>query len=114
MPRVTILDRIRALDPEHDHQRIVHLCACYEFPFDMVRALEFALFRTFCAPRISALLDRTGEFLHRAQRRYDDTDLIVSALMNHGYDSPLGGAALRRSGRLEARWWQPMSGRGVP
>jgi hypothetical protein len=104
VPRAAILDQIRALDPERDHQRIVHLCACYEFPFDMVRALEFALFRTFCVPRISALLDQTGEFLRRAQRRYDDTDLIVSALMNHGYDSPLGRAALRRMNQIHRRF----------
>lgn len=81
MPRLTILEQIRALDPEKDHQRIVFLSTCYEFPFDTTRALEFALFRSFCVPSISALLDRTGEFRDRAQKRYDDTDLIVSELM---------------------------------
>ena len=104
MPRPSILDRIRTLDPERDHQGIVHLCACYEFPFDMVRSLEVALFRTYCAPRISALLDRTGEFRLRAQKRYDDTDLIVGALMAHGYDSPLGRAALRRMNQIHGRF----------
>jgi hypothetical protein len=104
VPRSTILDQIRTLDPERDHQRIVSLCACYEFPFDIVRSLEFALFRTFCVPSISALLNRTGEFLRRAQKRYDDTDLIISALMAHGYDSPLGRAALRRMNQIHRRF----------
>ncbi len=94
MKRPTILDQIRALDPERDHQRIVFLSSCYEFPFDTTRALEFALFRTFCVPRIARLLDGTGEFRNRAQKRYDDTDIIVSELMEHGYDSERGRRAL--------------------
>jgi hypothetical protein len=65
MPRASILDEIRALDPEADHARIVFLCSCYDFAFEATRALEFALYRTYCVPSISALLDRTGEFQHR-------------------------------------------------
>jgi hypothetical protein len=34
------LAEIRRLDPVRDHVRIVHLHACYEFPFDTTRALE--------------------------------------------------------------------------
>ena len=81
MSRYAILREIQKLDPEKDDQCIVFLSSRYELPFDTSRALEFALFRTFCVPSISALLDRTGEFHHRAQKRYDDTDLIVSELM---------------------------------
>ena len=69
MSRYDILHAIEKLDPERDHHRIIFLSTCYDFPFDTTRALEFALFRTFCAPRISNLLDRTGEFLNRAQKR---------------------------------------------
>jgi hypothetical protein len=104
MPRATILDEIRRLDPECDHQRIVFLSTCFEFPFDTTRALEFALFRSFASPRVSALLDRTGEFAHRAQKRYDDTDIIVSELMEWGYDSERGQRALRRMNQLHARF----------
>jgi hypothetical protein len=88
--RPTILDEIRALDPRQDHQRIVHLIACFEFPFDTTRALEFALFRTFCVPSIAALLDQTGEFRLRAQKRYDDTDLMGSELMEWGRANGMG------------------------
>jgi hypothetical protein len=104
MARDAILNEIRSLDPVKDHQRIVFLSTCYEFPFDTTRALEFALFRTFCVPRIAALLDRTGEFRHRAQKRYDDTDLIVSELMEWGYDSERGKRALRRMNQLHGRF----------
>src|SRR3954447_12991882 len=96
MRRPTILDRMGPLDPERDHQRIVFLSTCYDFPFDTTRALEFALFRTFGVPSVSAVLDQTGEFLRRAQKRYDDTDILVSELMEWGYDSDRGKAALRR------------------
>ena len=96
MSRYAILETIRRLDPEKDHQRIVFLSSCYDFPFDTPRALEFALFRNFCVPSISALLDRTAEFQKRPQKRYDDTDIVVSELMEWGYDSDRGKRALRR------------------
>jgi hypothetical protein len=104
MFRPSTLDQIRALDPQADHERIVFLCTCYEFPFDTTRALEFALFRTFCVPSISALLDQTGEFQRRPQKRYDDTDLIVSELMEWGYSSERGKRALRRMNQLHGRF----------
>ncbi|MBV9826887.1 MAG: DUF2236 domain-containing protein [Alphaproteobacteria bacterium] len=104
MPQPSILEQIHALDPLHDHQRIVFLSTCYDFSFDTTRALELALFRTFCVPSISALLDRTGEFYARAQKRYDDTDLIVSELMERGYDSERGRRALRRMNQQHGRF----------
>ena len=104
MSRYAILRAIQKLDPEKDHQRIVFLSSCFDFPFDTTRALEFALFRTFCVPSISALLDWTGEFRLRAQKRYDDTDLIVSELMEWGYDSERGRRALRRLNQLHGRF----------
>jgi hypothetical protein len=104
MMRSHVFDEIRALDPVRDHQRIVFLSTCYDFSFDTTRALEFALFRTFCVPSIAALLDRTGEFGQRAQKRYDDTDLIVSELMEWGYDSERGRRALRKMNQLHGRF----------
>lgn len=62
------------------------------------------LFRTFGVPSISALLHRTGEFERRAQKRYDDTDIIVSELMEHGYDSARGHAALARMNAIHGRF----------
>jgi hypothetical protein len=104
MFRSPVLEEIRRLDPEKDHQRIIFLCTRVDFPFDTTRALEFALFRTFSVPRIAALLDKTGEFLQRPQKRYDDTDIIVSELLEHGYDSERGRAALRRMNQLHGRF----------
>ena len=44
--RYDILHNIEQLDPERDHQRIVHLSFGYDFPWDSIRALEIALYRT--------------------------------------------------------------------
>jgi hypothetical protein len=104
MSRFAILKEIRRLDPVTDHQRIVFLSTCFEFPFDTTRALEFALYRTYCVPSVSALLDRTGEFARDAQKRYDDTDIIVSELLEWGYDSDRGKRALRRMNQIHGRF----------
>ncbi|HEY3158120.1 MAG TPA: oxygenase MpaB family protein [Vicinamibacterales bacterium] len=94
--RFDILREIERLDPERDHQRIVHLSFGYDFPWDSIRALEIALYRTYCVPSISALLDRTGEFRERTQQRYDDTSLIVAEMCKWGYESGRGKEALER------------------
>lgn len=97
------LRRIEALDPVRDHQEIYRISAAYEFPWDYQRALELALFKTFCVPAVSGLLDATGEFRDRPQRRYDDTRLLMAELVEHGYDSARGREALRVVNRLHAR-----------
>jgi hypothetical protein len=98
------LREIERLEPVADNQRIVHLDVCYEFPFDTTRSLELALFRTFAVPSVAALLDSTGEFAARAQKRYDDTDLILSTIAEHGYDSEPGRRAIRRMNRIHGRF----------
>jgi ER-bound oxygenase mpaB/B'/Rubber oxygenase, catalytic domain len=96
MSRFANLDEIRKLDPEKDHQRIAYLDTVFEFPWDTTRSLEFALFRTYAVPRSSALLVHTQELEVRTQKRYDDTVLILSEIVEHGYDSERGRAALKR------------------
>ncbi len=98
------LREILTLDPERDAHRIVRIDTVYEFPFDTVRSLEFALFRTFASPAVSRLLDETKEFALRAQRRYDDTDLILSTIIESGYDSDEGKRAIRRMNGLHRRF----------
>jgi len=98
------LREIRRLDPVADNSRIVYLDTCFEFPWDTTRSLELALFRTFAVPSIAELLDRTGEFDRAAQKRYDDTDLILSTIVEAGYESDLGKQAIRRMNRIHARF----------
>ncbi len=98
------LAEIERLDPVRDHARIVYLDACVEFPFDVTRALELAFFRTFAVPRIAELLASTGEFTGRPLKRYDDSDLLISSFVEHGYDSPAGRAAIRRMNQIHGRF----------
>jgi hypothetical protein len=98
------LREIRGLDPVTDHARIVQIDTCYEFPWDTTRSLELALFRTFAVPSVAALLDSTGEFASRAQKRYDDTDLILSTIGEEGYDSAAGRRAIRRMNQIHGRF----------
>lgn len=98
------LDEIERLDPERDCRRIVFVDTFYEFPFDTTRALELAFFKTFAVPSIAELLDSTGEFVERGQKRYDDTDLLISAFSEDGWDGPLGKRALRRMNQIHGRF----------
>lgn len=95
---------IEGLDPVIHHQDIVRISAGYEFPWDYQRALEFALFRTYCVPSISELLARTGEFEKRPQKRYDDTALLMAELVEHGYDSDRGRESLRNVNRMHGKY----------
>ncbi|MEM1256324.1 MAG: oxygenase MpaB family protein [Cyanobacteria bacterium P01_H01_bin.21] len=104
MGRYDIAQKIETMDPQQDAIAICHLLAGYEFPWDITRALEVALLRTFCVPSIAKLLDRTGEFQHHTQKRYDDTGIIVSELFKWGYNHPRGQAFLQRMNAIHSRF----------
>ncbi|MEU4620163.1 oxygenase MpaB family protein [Actinoplanes sp. NPDC023801] len=104
MGRYDLRDRIASLDPERDHLEIYQISSGREFPWDYTRALEFALFRTYCVPSISKLLAATGEFRDRPQRRYDDTALLMAEMAAHGYDSERGREALKVVNRAHGRY----------
>ena len=74
------------------------------FPWDMNRALELALLKTFCLPSISGLLHQTGEFEQRPRKRYDDTALIVAELVRLGPDTPQGQAVIQRLNRIHGTY----------
>ncbi len=102
--RTSLIDEIRALDPERDAQRIVVLDASHEFPWDTQRSLELAFYRTYAVPAIAELLDSTGEFRARAQKRYDDTQILISAFCEFGYDSDIGRRAIKRMNQIHGRF----------
>lgn len=105
--RTPFSDRIAQLDPLTEHQEIAFLLAFHVFPWDTERALELALFRTFAIPSSSALLVQTGEFQRRPRKRYDDTELILFEILEHGYDSERGRRALRRMNRMHGHYTIP-------
>lgn len=88
------------LDPETDYREIYRNAVAHEFPWDMNQALSFALFRTYAVPGIGALLDATGEFTQRVQKRYDDTALLLEEPAEKGFDDPDARAAIRRINQM--------------
>jgi hypothetical protein len=100
MGRFDVRRRIEQLDPAREYHEIYRLMGTREFPWDMTQALSFALFRTDAVPGIGRLLARTAELTGRAQKRYDDTVLILDAVLEHGPASDQGRAAIRRMNQM--------------
>ncbi|UGY94662.1 oxygenase MpaB family protein [Streptomyces gobiensis] len=100
MRRYDRLKEILELDPEQDYLTIYRLIATYEFPWDITRALELALYRTYAVPSIGRLLAETAELTERTQKRYDDTSLLLDAVLEHGFDSADGRTAIRRINQM--------------
>lgn len=97
-------NEISKLDPATDWHRIAFLLTFHCFPWDMEKALEFALFRTFGIPAISKLLAATGEFTERTRKRYDDTELILYEILENGMDSERGRLAIARMNAMHGRF----------
>jgi uncharacterized protein (DUF2236 family) len=53
-------------------------------------------------PSIAKLLDETGEFGQRTQKRYDDTDLLIAEFLENGHSSERGRRAIRRMNQIHA------------
>ncbi|MFD7081577.1 oxygenase MpaB family protein [Streptomyces sp. NPDC059918] len=100
MQRYDRLREILRLDPDKDFLAIYRLTATYEFPWDMTRALELALLRTYAVPGIGRLLAETAEFTDRPQKRYDDTSLLLDAVVEHGFESDTARTAIRRVNQM--------------
>ncbi|MEU0983224.1 oxygenase MpaB family protein [Streptomyces griseus] len=94
------LKEIQRLDPERDFLEIYRLTVTHEFPWDVTRALELALYRTYAVPSIGRLLDETAELTERSQKRYDDTALLLDTVVEHGFDTDDGRTAVRRINRM--------------
>ena len=111
MGRWSTVRLIEGLDPETDDWRIYRLHAQQEFPWDVTRALELALFRTYAVPSIGGLLDSTGELRTRTQRRYDDTALLLAEVLENGLDSGTSAGAATSTTASSAAGWRSRTGR---
>lgn len=92
------------LDPLVDYELIVRTDGTLEFPWDVQQSLSFALFRTYAVPSIGGLLHETGEFERGAQKRHDDTVLILDAISVDGMESRTGREAVRRMNQMHGRY----------
>lgn len=96
--------RSERLDPVRDSHEISLHASAYDFPWDTLQALSFALFRTYAVPSIGRLLDETGELTDRVQKRYDDTGLLLEEVQRHGLGSTRGRSAVRRINQMHAMY----------
>ncbi|MGV9339985.1 oxygenase MpaB family protein [Streptomyces sp. NPDC003688] len=104
MKRDHWLRHIERLDPDRDFEEIHRISVFHEFPWDTVQALGFALYRTYAVPSIGRLLAETAELTERSQKRYDDTVLILDAVVEHGFTSEQAREALRRMNQMHKRY----------
>jgi hypothetical protein len=100
LPRGHWQRQIARLDPEVDFEQIARITALHEFPWDSQQALSLALFRTYAVPSIGRLLHETGQLTGAAQRRHDDTVIILEAIAERGMESPDGRAGVRRMNQM--------------
>ena len=104
MNRFALRELTDRLDAQSQCEDIVRILSTQEFPWDIEQALSFALFRTYAVPSIGVLLHETGEFNQRTQKRYDDTVLILDAILEHGMSSPQGRSAFRRMNQMHGAY----------
>ncbi|WP_188785248.1 oxygenase MpaB family protein [Nocardioides phosphati] len=107
--RFANLRRIESLDPtdEADLRTILDLTAYHEFPFEYVQGTSIAFMRDYGVPTISDLLDRTGQFEHDGQKRYDDTNLFAHEAAVEGIESQRARAAVRKMNRIHGAYGIP-------
>lgn len=104
MAKSKALLKIESLHPEKDAWEIVRLSVYYEFPWDFNRALELALYKTYAVPSISKILFQTKEFEKHTQKRYDDTDLILSEIIENGINDGRGLQALQQMNWIHSNY----------
>lgn len=94
--------RINTLCPATEYEEIVRTMSFTLFPWDIEKSLEFALFRTYAVPSIAKILAATGEFTERAQKRYDDTAIILAEISEKGINSDSGQKSLTRMNEMHS------------
>lgn len=104
MSKSKALLKIESLHPEKDAWEIVRLSVFYEFPWDFNRALELALYKTYAVPSISKILYQSKEFEKNTQKRYDDTDLILSEIIENGIKEGRGLQALQQMNWIHSNY----------
>lgn len=101
--RFARLQKIEGLDVETHYREITLLFYADFQSVMMTKGFNGFLF-TYASPRISAVLEATGEVERRLLKRILDTSLLASAVMEHGLRSEQGRAAARRVNAMHSRY----------
>ncbi len=76
-------------------EQIYHHLCCYEFPFECFYGINLAFYRTFVSPTISTVYRQTNTIAGEAEKRVNDTDIIMHAWVDYGIDSDEGQASIK-------------------
>ncbi|PYI04552.1 67 kDa myosin-cross-reactive antigen family protein [Aspergillus sclerotiicarbonarius CBS 121057] len=89
---------------DHDAWAIQKNILQLEFPATSIKALQFALFRTYGIPTISSLLLQTSQFSNTATsfKRYADTGALIGQFTTYPPSSPRARTAIARTKFLHA------------
>ncbi|KAI8815015.1 hypothetical protein BJ742DRAFT_781990 [Cladochytrium replicatum] len=86
-----------------DQEELLNLSA-YDFGALQIIALELALFKTYSSPTISSLLHKTGEFRRNAEKRAEDTGLLLSEPRENLNNPERSNAAISRINEIHGRY----------
>lgn len=104
LPRDYWQRQIEGMDPRTQWAEIYGIVTGHEFPWDSQHASEIALVHTFAVPEIAELLARTGEFTQRAEKRFDDTAIVLVEAGNYIGGQTDDPTAIRRLNRMHGSY----------
>jgi|EP00979_Chaetoceros_neogracilis_P007328 hypothetical protein len=98
------LHRIPYPTTAEEAHEIVRKFSFQDFPFLADKALEFGLFKTYGVPSIASILSSTGELTNKANKRYDDTSIIIREFMEHPPSYARAGAAVKQMNFIHSHY----------
>jgi len=99
---ITPRDRATA---ERDHEAIMRHLVGVAFPWDFQRSMiDLVFMKGLAAPRIAGLIGAHGYLPGNAQKRYDDTSIMMIEIVKHGHSSARAVQMIERMNQIHARF----------
>jgi len=100
----TIAERDREI-AERDHEAIMRHLAGVAFPWDFQRSMiDLVFMKSLAAPRIAGLIGANRYLPGHAQKRYDDTSIMMIEIVKHGHSSVRARQVITRMNQIHARF----------
>jgi hypothetical protein len=101
--RYARLRRIETLDPVADYREIKELFS-YDFQSALIVQAASGFLFTFSSPRMSRILSASGQAGHHTAKRFVDTALLTSAVVEHGLEPGDGREAAKRVNAMHRQY----------
>jgi hypothetical protein len=89
-------NRLKYLKNIDDHQELVKQFFTMEFPFMWAKSMEIAIINTFPFKPVYVRLTINSKFKDNPEKRYDDSELIMREILEHGTNSCRGQKSVKR------------------